>query len=137
MPVSLSQKMFRQGRAAVGDPKKRVELVVLKAAVGQVREECAFSERRACLLMKSCAYAWWSWREKNRGLGNSGARTCVRNEPESGSSDPPTWVEDPEIKERVRVVPGDLRRKDVKVGAHICLCAKVDDHQSAYPHLIP
>ena len=29
------------------------------------------------------------------------------------------WVEDPETKERMRVVPGELRRKDVKVGAHI------------------
>jgi Fic family protein len=31
------------------------------------------------------------------------------------------WVEDPETKERVRVVPGDLRRKDVKVGDHIAV----------------
>src|SRR5208283_3467372 len=31
------------------------------------------------------------------------------------------WVEDPETKERVRVVPGELRRKDVKVGAHIAV----------------
>jgi Fic family protein len=29
------------------------------------------------------------------------------------------WVEDPETKERVRVVPGELRRRDVKVGAHV------------------
>jgi Fic family protein len=28
------------------------------------------------------------------------------------------WVEDPETKERVRVVPGELRRRDVKVGDH-------------------
>ncbi len=31
------------------------------------------------------------------------------------------WVEDPETKECVRVVPGDLRRKDVKVGDHIAV----------------
>ena len=31
------------------------------------------------------------------------------------------WVEDPERKERVRVVPGELRRKDVKVGTHIAV----------------
>jgi len=29
------------------------------------------------------------------------------------------WVEDPETKERVKVVPGELRRRDVKVGTHI------------------
>jgi len=31
------------------------------------------------------------------------------------------WVEDPETKERLRVVPGELRSKDVKVGAHIAV----------------
>jgi Fic family protein len=31
------------------------------------------------------------------------------------------WVEDPATKERVRVVPGELRRKDVTVGAHIAV----------------
>jgi Fic family protein len=31
------------------------------------------------------------------------------------------WVEVPRMKERVRVVPGELRRKDVKVGAHIAV----------------
>jgi Fic family protein len=31
------------------------------------------------------------------------------------------WVEDPATKERARVVPGELRRKDVKVGAHIAV----------------
>ncbi len=31
------------------------------------------------------------------------------------------WVEDPETKERVRVVPGELRRKDVRVGDHIAV----------------
>lgn len=29
------------------------------------------------------------------------------------------WVEDPDTKERVRVVPGELRRRDVKVGDHV------------------
>jgi Fic family protein len=29
------------------------------------------------------------------------------------------WVEDPETKERVRVVPGELRGRDVKVGGHV------------------
>ena len=40
-----------QRSAAVGDPKKRLELVALKAAIGQMRGEYAFSERRACRLM--------------------------------------------------------------------------------------
>jgi len=31
------------------------------------------------------------------------------------------WVEDPETKERVRAVPGELRRKDVRVGGHIAV----------------
>jgi Fic family protein len=31
------------------------------------------------------------------------------------------WVEDPETKERVRVVPGGLRESDIKVGAHIAI----------------
>ncbi len=31
------------------------------------------------------------------------------------------WVEDPETKERVRIVPGELRKKDVRVGRHIAL----------------
>jgi Fic family protein len=31
------------------------------------------------------------------------------------------WVEDPETKERVRVVPGELRKKDVRVGEHIAV----------------
>ncbi len=29
------------------------------------------------------------------------------------------WVESPETRERVRVVPGELRRRDVKVGGHV------------------
>src|SRR5205807_9689436 len=40
-----------QRSAAVGDPKKRLELVALKAAIGQMREQYAFSERRACGLV--------------------------------------------------------------------------------------
>jgi Fic family protein len=31
------------------------------------------------------------------------------------------WVEDPETRERVRVVAGDLRGKDVRVGTHIAI----------------
>jgi hypothetical protein len=31
------------------------------------------------------------------------------------------WVEDPEGKERVRVVPGELRTRDVKVGGHFAI----------------
>jgi len=31
------------------------------------------------------------------------------------------WVEDPDKKERVRVVPGELRPRDVKVGTHIAI----------------
>lgn len=31
------------------------------------------------------------------------------------------WVEDPETKERVRVLPGELRRRDVKVGRHVAV----------------
>src|SRR5205809_7594913 len=31
------------------------------------------------------------------------------------------WVEDPDAKERVRVVPGELRRRDVKVGSHVAI----------------
>lgn len=33
--------------------------------------------------------------------------------------EPLLWVEDPSKKERVRVVPGEFRTRDVKVGAHI------------------
>jgi len=29
------------------------------------------------------------------------------------------WIENPETKERIRVVPGELRRRDVKVGRHV------------------
>ena len=58
-----------QGRAAVGDPKKRVELAVLKAAVGQVREEYAFSERRACHLMTMAVSSYrYQSRRSDEGL---------------------------------------------------------------------
>jgi Fic family protein len=33
------------------------------------------------------------------------------------------WVEDPETKERVRVVPGELRARDVVVGTHVAVSA--------------
>src|SRR5579864_9221521 len=42
---------FGQGRVAIGDSKKRMGLAVMKAAVGQVRQEYAFSQRRACRLL--------------------------------------------------------------------------------------
>src|SRR5208337_1336551 len=54
---------FGQGRVAIGDPKKRMELAVMKAAVGQVREEYAFSQRRACRLL---AVAVSSYRYESR-----------------------------------------------------------------------
>jgi len=31
------------------------------------------------------------------------------------------WVEDPEGKERVRVLPGELRKREVKVGGHVAI----------------
>jgi len=52
-----------QRSAAVGDPKKRLELVALKAAVEQVRAEYAFSQRRACGRM---TMAVSSYRYQNR-----------------------------------------------------------------------
>jgi Fic family protein len=33
------------------------------------------------------------------------------------------WIEDPATKERVRVVPGELRERDVEVGAHVAVSA--------------
>jgi Fic family protein len=33
------------------------------------------------------------------------------------------WVEDPEKKERVRVVPGETRKRDVVVGTHVAVSA--------------
>jgi len=47
-----------QGSVAVGDPKKRVELEALKAAVGQIREEYAFSQLRACGLVSLAASSY-------------------------------------------------------------------------------
>src|SRR5580704_5163150 len=60
---------FGQGRAAIGDSKKRMELAVMKAAVGQVREEYAFSQRRACrlLTMSVSSYRYQS-RRSDEGL---------------------------------------------------------------------
>jgi hypothetical protein len=40
-----------QGSAAVGDSKKRMELVAMKAAVEPVEQQYAFSQRRACSLL--------------------------------------------------------------------------------------
>jgi len=40
-----------QGSAAVGDPKKRLELVARKAAIEQMQAEYAFTVRRACAAM--------------------------------------------------------------------------------------
>jgi Fic family protein len=31
------------------------------------------------------------------------------------------WVEDPDTKERIRLVPGELRHRDVKVGRHVAI----------------
>src|SRR5579863_8172970 len=60
---------FGQGRVAIGNPKKRMELAVMKAAVGQVREEYAFSQRRACglLTMSVSSYRYQS-RRSDEGL---------------------------------------------------------------------
>lgn len=33
------------------------------------------------------------------------------------------WVEDPATKEKVRVVPGELRKRDVQVGTHVAISA--------------
>ena len=33
------------------------------------------------------------------------------------------WVEDPKTKERIRIVPGELRHRDVKVGRHVPVSA--------------
>ena len=50
------------------------------------------------------------------------------------------WVEDPETKERVRVVPGELRRREVKVGGHVpvspgALPRFLGRYEEAYGHL--
>jgi Fic family protein len=49
------------------------------------------------------------------GIGEIHRRFCER------LPDDLLWVEDPKTKERVRVVPGDLRRRDVMVGAHFAV----------------
>ena len=50
------------------------------------------------------------------------------------------WVEDPQTKDRVRVVPGELRGKDVKVGAHIAVSSGamprfLERFEEIYSHL--
>jgi Fic family protein len=50
------------------------------------------------------------------------------------------WVEDPEGKERVRVVPGELRKRDVKVGGHVAISPGavprfLKRFEDAYDHL--
>jgi Fic family protein len=50
------------------------------------------------------------------------------------------WVEDPETKVRVQVVPGELRRRDVKVGNHIpvspgALPRFLERFEEVYSHL--
>jgi Fic family protein len=50
------------------------------------------------------------------------------------------WVDDPITKERVRVIPGELRRRDVKVGNHIAISPGalprfLERFQQVYTHL--
>ncbi len=50
------------------------------------------------------------------------------------------WVDDPITKERVRVIPGELRRRDVKVGNHIAISPAalprfLERFQQVYSHL--
>ena len=50
------------------------------------------------------------------------------------------WVEDPDTKERVAVVPGELRHRDVKVGTHIAVSPGalprfLDRFEEVYSHL--
>ncbi len=50
------------------------------------------------------------------------------------------WVEDPENKKRVRVVPGELRKRDVKVGGHVAISPGavprfLKRFEDAYSHL--
>ena len=52
---------------------------------------------------------------KGRAATTEGIREIHRRFGELLPEDLP-WVEDPEAKERVRVVPGELRRGDMKVG---------------------
>ena len=55
-----------------------------------------------------------------RALTSDGIREIHRRFCESLPNDL-LWVEDPDTKERERVVPGELRRRDAKVGAHIAV----------------
>ena len=63
----------------------------MKAAVEQVQQEYAFSQRRACALlqwryraaatrrgarMSRCEPDWWSWRERSRVSGTGDCRCC-------------------------------------------------------------
>jgi Fic family protein len=57
---------------------------------------------------------------KGRAATSDGIREVHRRFCESLPEDL-LWVEDPEKRERVRVVPGELRRKDVKVGDHVAV----------------
>jgi hypothetical protein len=38
------------------------------------------------------------------------------------------WVEDPMIKEKIKVVPGELRSRDVQVGGHVPISAPAVPH---------
>jgi hypothetical protein len=73
-----------QESAAVGDSKKRQQFIALKTAIGQMPQEYAFSERRACGLVtlaaftyryrrgvrtNRCARNWWSWRTRSHASG--------------------------------------------------------------------
>lgn len=55
---------------------------------------------------------------KGRALTSDGIREIHRRFCEELPPDL-LWVEDPESKERIKVVPGELRHRDVKVGRHI------------------
>ena len=64
----------------------------MKAAVGQMRQEYAFSQRRACGLMtvavssyryqsrggrmNRCGRGWWSWREGSRASAIGDCTCC-------------------------------------------------------------
>ncbi len=58
--------------------------------------------------------------QKGRAVTSAGIREVHRRFCELLPEDL-LWAEDPQTKERVRVVPGELRGKDVKVGAHIAV----------------
>src|SRR5882724_3816823 len=57
---------------------------------------------------------------KGRALTSEGIREIHRRFYEMLPPDL-LWVEDPDSKERVEAVPGELRHKDVKVGTHIAV----------------